>query len=73
MDSPGDNLLAEFGSVVDTVKCATIIQTTLRAENADLPEDRRMEFRIGINIGDVMVDGERIYRNGVAATMAETH
>jgi len=65
VDSPGDNLLAEFGSVVDAVKCAAVIQTTLRAENADLPQDRRMEFRIGINLGDVMVEGERIYGDGV--------
>ncbi len=65
VDSPGDNLMAEFGSVVDAVKCATIIQTTLRMENADLPQNRRMEFRIGINLGDVIVDGERIYGDGV--------
>ena len=65
VDSPGDNLLAEFGSVVDAVQCAVVIQTTLRAENADLPEHRRMEFRIGINLGDVMVEGERIYGDGV--------
>jgi len=65
VDSPGDNLLAEFTSVVDAVKCAAIIQTTLRMENADLPENRRMEFRIGINLGDVVVDGERIYGDGV--------
>ena len=65
IDSPGDNLLAEFGSVVDAVKCAVVIQTTLRAENADLPQNRRMEFRIGINLGDVIVDGERIYGDGV--------
>jgi len=65
VDSPGDNLLAEFGSVVDAVKCAVVIQTTLRLENADLPQQRRMEFRIGINLGDVVVDGERIYGDGV--------
>jgi len=65
VDSPGDNLLAEFGSVVDAVKCAAIIQTTLRMENADLPQNRRMEFRIGINLGDVIVDAERIYGDGV--------
>jgi class 3 adenylate cyclase len=65
VDSPGDNLLAEFGSVVDAVKCAAIIQTTLRMENADLPQNRRMEFRIGINLGDVVVDGERILGDGV--------
>jgi len=65
VDSPGDNLLAEFTSVVDAVKCAAIIQTTLRMENTDLPQNRRMEFRIGINLGDVIVDGERIYGDGV--------
>ncbi len=65
VDSPGDNLLAEFGSVVDAVQCAVVIQTTLRAENADLPQNRRMDFRIGINLGDVIVDGERIYGDGV--------
>jgi len=65
VDSPGDNLLAEFGSVVDAVQCAVVIQTTLRAENATLPQNRRMEFRIGINLGDVIVDGERIYGDGV--------
>jgi len=65
VDSPGDNLLAEFSSVVDAVKCAVVIQTTLRAENANLPQHRRMEFRIGINLGDVMVEGGRIYGDGV--------
>ncbi len=65
VDSPGDNLLAEFTSVVDAVQCAVVIQTTLRAENANLPQNRRMEFRIGINLGDVIVDGERIYGDGV--------
>jgi len=65
VDSPGDNLLAEFGSVVDAVQCAVVIQSTLRAENANLPQNRRMEFRIGINLGDVVVDGERIYGDGV--------
>jgi len=65
VDSPGDNLLAEFASVVDAVQCAVVIQTTLRAENANLPQNRKMEFRIGINLGDVMVEGERIYGDGV--------
>jgi len=65
VDSPGDNMLAEFGSVVDAVQCAVVIQTTLRAENANMPQNRRMEFRIGINLGDVVVDGERIYGDGV--------
>jgi adenylate cyclase len=61
----GDSLLAEFASVVDAVQCAVVIQTTLKAENANVPSDRRMEFRIGINLGDVMADGEQIYGDGV--------
>jgi class 3 adenylate cyclase/CHASE2 domain-containing sensor protein len=65
VDSPGDNLLAEFGSAVDAVQCAKEIQTALAAKNAELPEHRRMVFRIGINIGDVIVGGEAIYGDGV--------
>jgi class 3 adenylate cyclase len=63
--SAGDSVLAEFASVVDAVQCAAVVQATLKAENASLPADRRMEFRIGINLGDVMVDGEQIYGDGV--------
>ncbi|NIS68494.1 MAG: tetratricopeptide repeat protein [Proteobacteria bacterium] len=65
VDSPGDNLLAEFGSVVDAVECAVEIQRELKTRNADLPENRRMEFRIGVNLGDVIEDEERIYGDGV--------
>jgi adenylate cyclase len=65
VDSPGDNLLAEFPSVVEAVQCAVTIQQELKARNAALPAHRRMEFRIGINLGDVVVDGERIYGDGV--------
>ena len=65
VDSPGDNLLAEFASVVDAVQCAVEIQQVLKAKNAEVPEDRRMEFRIGINLGDVIEEGERIYGDGV--------
>jgi TolB-like protein/Tfp pilus assembly protein PilF len=65
VDSPGDNLLAEFASVVDAVQCAVEIQQELRNRNIDLPPERRMEFRIGINLGDVIVEGERIYGDGV--------
>ncbi|MBI3797557.1 MAG: adenylate/guanylate cyclase domain-containing protein [Deltaproteobacteria bacterium] len=61
----GDSVLAEFASVVDAVRCAVEIQRQLKAKNADLPAHRRMEFRIGINLGDVMVDGEQIYGDGV--------
>jgi len=65
IDSPGDNLLAEFASVVDAVQCGVAVQKELQARNADLPENRRMEFRIGINLGDVIEKGERIYGDGV--------
>jgi len=65
VDSPGDNVLSEFDSVVDAVQCAVEIQKDFQAKNAELPEDRRMEFRIGINLGDVIQDGERIYGDGV--------
>ncbi|MBI4608070.1 MAG: tetratricopeptide repeat protein [Candidatus Rokubacteria bacterium] len=65
VDSPGDNLLAEFTSVVDAVECAAEIQKELSGRNAELPASRQMEFRIGINLGDVIVDGERIYGDGV--------
>src|SRR5712691_1838661 len=65
VDSPGDNLLAEFASVVEAVQCAVAIQGALRLRNAELPPHRRMEFRIGINLGDVIVEGDRIYGDGV--------
>src|SRR3989441_9811634 len=61
----GDSVLAEFASVVDAVRCAVEIQQQLTVRNADLPAPRRMEFRIGINLGDVMVEGEQIYGDGV--------
>jgi adenylate cyclase len=65
VDTPGDNLLAEFGSVVDAVQCAVEVQQELKARNAELPENRKMHFRVGINLGDVIEDGERIYGDGV--------
>jgi adenylate cyclase len=65
VDTPGDNLLAEFPSVVEAVQCAIDIQRELRTRNADLPSDRAMEFRIGINLGDVIVEGEKIYGDGI--------
>jgi adenylate cyclase len=65
VDSPGDNLLAEFPSVVDTVQCAVAIQRELHARNTALPLPRRMQFRLGINLGDVIAEGERIYGDGV--------
>jgi len=65
VDNPGDNLLAEFGSAVDAVECAVKIQKKLEKENAKFVEDKRLQFRIGINIGDVVHDGNRIYGSGV--------
>jgi adenylate cyclase len=65
VNSAGDSVLAEFASVVNAVQCAVEIQNTLRVENANLPPESRMEFRIGVNLGDVMVDGEQIYGDGV--------
>jgi adenylate cyclase len=55
VNSAGDSILSEFASVVEAVTCAVAIQTALRSENAELPSERRMQFRIGINLGDVMV------------------
>ncbi|MBU0517084.1 MAG: tetratricopeptide repeat protein [Proteobacteria bacterium] len=65
IDSPGDNLLAEFGSAVNAVQGAVEIQNRLAASNANLPEHRRMAWRIGINLGDVIFEAERIYGDGV--------
>jgi TolB-like protein/class 3 adenylate cyclase len=65
VDTPGDNLLAEFASVVDAVQCAVEIQHVLSVKNAELAENRPMEFRIGVNLGDVIEEGDRIYGDGV--------
>src|SRR5712691_6010138 len=65
VNSAGDSVLADFASVVEAVNCAVEIQGALNAENANLPPERRMEFRIGVNLGDVMVEGEQIYGEGV--------
>ena len=65
VDAPGDNLLADFGSIVDAVKCGVEIQKELKVRNAEVPENRRMEFRIGINLGDVIEEGDKIFGDGV--------
>jgi class 3 adenylate cyclase/tetratricopeptide (TPR) repeat protein len=65
VDAPGDNMLAEFASAVDAVQCAVAIQQALGAKNAALPAAQQMTFRIGINVGDVVVEGERLYGEGV--------
>lgn len=65
IDSTGDSVLAEFFSVVDAVRCAVAIQGDIKTRNAALPEDRRLWFRIGVNLGDVIDEGDRIYGDGV--------
>ena len=60
VDAPGDNLLAEFASVVDAVNCAVKIQRELAERNAELPDERKMRFRMGINLGDVVDAEDRI-------------
>src|SRR5712664_3062723 len=65
VDAPGDNLLAEFASAVDAVQCAVEIQRALQLRNAELPLNRQMQFRIGLNVGDVIVEGEKLYGDGV--------
>src|SRR3954466_2577106 len=61
----GDGMLAEFASVVDSLRCAIEIQRDMLGCNADLPQERRIEFRVGINVGDIIIDGGDIYGDGV--------
>ena len=61
----GDGALVEFASAVDAVRCAIEIQRAMAERNADIPEDRRIEFRIGINVGDVIIEDGDIYGDGV--------
>ena len=63
--SPGDAVMAEFSSVVDAVQCAVELQEKIEGANAEVPEDRKMQFRIGVNLGDVIQDGEQVYGDGV--------
>jgi adenylate cyclase len=65
VDMTGDNLMAEFSSVVDAVKCAVETQKEIGERNVDLPENRWMLFRIGVNLGDIVEEGDRIYGDGV--------
>src|SRR5512135_847893 len=64
VDAPGDNLLAEFASVVDAVQCAVATQKELQARDAELPENRKMQFPIGVNLRDVIEEESRIYGDG---------
>jgi TolB-like protein/class 3 adenylate cyclase/tetratricopeptide (TPR) repeat protein len=61
----GDGLLVEFPSVVDAVRCAAAVQCAMAQRNAEIPQERRIEFRIGINLGDVIIEDEDIYGDGV--------
>ncbi len=65
VDATGDNVLAEFPSVVDAVRCAVEIQEQLARLDAGVPSERRLLLRIGVNLGDVLVDGDRILGDGV--------
>jgi adenylate cyclase len=65
VDAVGDNLLAEFASAVDAVACALDVQTELERRGAELPEDRRLRFRIGVHLGDLLVDGNQIFGDGI--------
>src|SRR5713226_4938464 len=69
----GDGALVEFASAVDAMRCAMEIQRTMAERNAAIPEDRRIEFRIGINVGDIIIDEGDIYGDGVnIASRVET-
>src|SRR5436190_6158317 len=65
IDTAGDGILAEFPSVINATECAVEIQTVMAARNEEVPEPRRMRFRIGINLGDVIHDETRIYGDGI--------
>ncbi len=63
--STGDGLLIEFGSAVDAVECAVASQRAMAEREADVPEDRRIQYRVGINVGDIVIDGDDILGDGV--------
>ena len=65
IDSPGDNMLAEFASVVNAVRCAVAVQNEIKTRNDTLPENRKMQYRIGVNLGDVIHEQDRVYGDGV--------
>jgi adenylate cyclase len=65
IDSPGDNLLVEFVCIVDSVQCAVAVQKEVQSRNNEIPENRRIQFRIGINLGDIIQEEERINGDGV--------
>ena len=61
----GDGMLVEFSSVVDALRCAVEIQRGMVERNADVPQGKRIEFRVGINLGDIIIDGDDIFGDGV--------
>jgi adenylate cyclase len=61
----GDGILIEFPSVVDAIRCAIEVQQGMVERNADVPQDQRIEFRVGVNLGDVMIEGRDLYGDGV--------
>src|SRR5262249_54329883 len=61
----GDGVLVDFASAVNAVECAVELQDAMRAANADLPQDRRIVWRVGLNLGDVLVEGGDLYGDGV--------
>ncbi len=63
--SAGDSVIAEFASPVEAVRCAVDIQCAIENRNAELPDERHMQFRVGVNLGDVMVDGDNLLGDGV--------
>jgi adenylate cyclase len=65
VNTTGDGLLSEFASVVDAVRCAVEVQGEMAARNADLPTERRIDFRIGVNLGDIIIDGNDIFGDGL--------
>src|SRR5438132_7499675 len=65
VNTTGDGLLSEFASVVDAVRCAVEVQREMAARNADVPAERRIDFRIGVNLGDIIIDENDIFGDGV--------
>src|SRR6201982_3651781 len=61
----GDGMLVEFASVVDAVRCAIDVQRGMVERNTDVPPETRIEFRVGINVGDIIIDGDDIFGDGV--------
>ena len=64
----GDGILIEFPSVVDAVRCATEVQRAMAERNAEIPDEKRIEFRVGINLGDIIIDTDDIHGEGVNIT-----